>query len=179
ARTAKVLAATSYLVWRLTGQYVIDHYSAAGFSPLYVVDKRDWSSDLAADIVPLDRLPSIAWTTEVVGAVTRAAAAETGLATGTPVIAGTIDAAAEALSVAVLEAGDMMIMYGSTIFIIMIAAERVRDPRLWYAPWLFPHQHAAMSGLATSGTLSHWFRDQLARDLDREAASPALAAEAA
>ena len=50
-------------------------------------------------------------------------------------------------------------MYGSTIFIIMITGDRVHDRRLWYAPWLFPGQHAAMAGLATSGTLTHWFRD--------------------
>jgi xylulokinase len=36
-----------------------------------------------------------------------------------------------------------------------------------------------MAGLATSGTLTHWFRDQLARELDPETAIPALAAEAA
>ena len=34
-------------------------------------------------------------------------------------------------------------------------------------------------GLATSGTLSHWFREQLARDLEPATAAPALAAEAA
>ena len=76
-------------------------------------------------------------------------------------IAGTIDAAAEAVSVGVLDPGDMMLMYGSTIFIILITEKRVRDRRLWYAPWLFPGQHASMSGLATSGTLTHWFREQL------------------
>jgi xylulokinase len=64
----------------------------------------------------------------------------------------------------------MMLMYGSTIFIIMITADRVRDPRLWYAPWLFPGQHASMAGLATSGTLTHWFRENLGRDLDPETA---------
>jgi xylulokinase len=35
-----------------------------------------------------------------------------------------------------------------------------------------------MSGLATSGTLSHWFRDQFARELDGEAAIRLLAEEA-
>jgi xylulokinase len=30
----------------------------------------------------------------------------------------------------------MMMMYGSTIFIIQVTAERVQDARLWYAPWL-------------------------------------------
>ncbi|HSO48122.1 MAG TPA: FGGY-family carbohydrate kinase, partial [Rhizobiaceae bacterium] len=47
-----------------------------------------------------------------------------------------------------------------------------------YAPWLFPGQHASMAGLATSGTLTHWFRDQFARELDPKDAFPALAAEA-
>jgi xylulokinase len=36
-----------------------------------------------------------------------------------------------------------------------------------------------MAGLATSGTVTHWFRDQLARELDRQDAFAALADEAA
>jgi xylulokinase len=72
----------------------------------------------------------------------------------------------------------MMIMYGSTIFTIMLSTERIRDPRLWYSPWLFQGQHASMAGLATSGTLTHWFRDQLARDLSAEDAFVRLAEEA-
>ncbi|HTJ58494.1 MAG TPA: FGGY-family carbohydrate kinase [Devosiaceae bacterium] len=179
ARTAKVLGATSFLVHRLTGRFVVDHYSAAGVTPLYLVDGQNWSDALTSDLIGLERLPELAWTTDVAGGITAQAAAETGVAEGTPVIVGTIDAAAEAASVGVIDPGSMMLMYGSTIFVIMPMAERVRDPRLWYAPWLFPGQHAAMAGLATSGTLSHWFADQLARDLDPATAIPALAAEAA
>jgi xylulokinase len=178
ARTRKILTSTTYLVHRLTGEYIVDHYTAANFSPLYVVDEQAWSTELAAGIIGLDRLPDLAWTTDIAGHVTSRAAAETGLAEGTPVITGTIDAAAEALSVGVLRPGDMMLMYGSTIFIIMLTEARVRDPRLWYAPWLFPDQHASMAGLATSGTLTHWFRDQLARDLDPKNAFIELGAEA-
>jgi xylulokinase len=178
ARTGKILTSVPYLVFRLTDTYVIDHYTASSFSPLYLVDQRNWSDVLCSDIVGLDRLPALAWTTDIAGGVTVEAAEETGLAAGTPVIVGTVDAAAEALSVGVLDSGDMMIMYGSTIFIIMVTDTRVRDPRLWYAPWLFPDQHACMSGLATSGTLTHWFRDILARDLDPQSAMPKLVDEA-
>lgn len=174
ARTAKVLTSTSYLTWKLTGSYVIDHYTAANFSPVYDVTRQDWTNDLA-DVLPLDRLPRLMWSTEIAGRVTAAAAAETGLAEGTPVTCGTIDAAAEAVSVGVASPGDMMVMYGSTIFIIQVTDRPVRDARLWYAPWLFPGRHASMAGLATSGTLTHWFRDQLARDAD----FGLLAAEAA
>ena len=58
-----------------------------------------------------------------------------------------------------------MVMYGSTIFIIEITAEAVREPRLWYAPWLFNGQHAAMAGVSTAGTLTHWLRRIMTADL--------------
>ncbi len=178
AKTARILTSTSYLMFRLTGEYVIDHYTAANFSPLYVVDRLDWSDELTNDVIGLEKLPKLAWSGDIAGRITPEAARETGLAEGTPVTTGTVDAAAEALSVGVTSPGDMMVMYGSTIFIIALTGTRVRDPRLWYAPWLFEGQHASMAGLATSGTLTHWFRDQLARDLDPAEAFGRLAGEA-
>ena len=156
---------------------MIDHYTAASFSPLYDIAAQDWAADLCG-ICHRDHLPRLMWSHEIAGYVTPWAAAATGLAVGTPVTCGTIDAAAEAVSVGVTEPGDMMMMYGSTIFIIEITAKRLTDPRLWHAPWLFAGQHAAMAGLATSGTLTHWFRDQFARDLPRDSAFATLTAEA-
>ena len=177
AQTAKVMTATSYLTFRLTGQTVIDHYTAAGFTPLYDIRRQDWCFDLG-DICGPDLLPRLLWSGQIAGHVTAQAAAETGLAPGTPVTCGTIDAAAEAISVGVHAPGDMMMMYGSTIFIIQLTAERLTDARLWQAPWLFPGQHASMAGLATSGTLTHWFRDQFARDLPKADAFGTLTEEA-
>lgn len=176
-RTAKIVTSTTYLTWKLTGRHVIDHYTAANFSPLYDIVRQDWCFDLA-DVCAPDLLPDLMWSGEIAGHVTKAAARETGLAVGTPVTCGTIDAAAEAVSVGVAVPGDMMMMYGSTIFIIEIASQRLSDPRLWHAPWLVAGQHAAMAGLATSGTLTHWFRDHFARDLPRDSAFATLTAEA-
>ena len=164
--TATIMTSTTYLTYKLTGQMVIDHYTAANFSPLYDITAQDWCFDLA-DICGPDRLPRLMWSNEIAGHITAQAAAETGLAIGTPVTCGTIDAAAEAVSVGVHTPGDMMMMYGSTIFIIQLTPERLTDARLWQAPWLFPSQHASMAGLATSGTLTHWFRDQFARELPK------------
>ena len=161
----KFLNSTSFLVHRLTGRFVVDHYTAANASPLYSADRLEWTDALTAEIAPLDRLPELAWTTEIAGGVTAEAAGATGLAAGTPVIVGTIDAAAEAVSVGVIEPGQMMLMYGSTIFTILVASSRLRDARLWWAPWLFAGQHAWLAGLATSGACTRWFVDQLARDL--------------
>jgi xylulokinase len=77
----------------------------------------DWVTDLDDTLGP-DRLPRLMWSTGIAGHVTPEAAAQTGLRPGTPVTCGTIDAAAEAVSVGVAAPGDMMMMYGSTIFII-------------------------------------------------------------
>ena len=176
-QTAKLVTSTTFLTYRLTGRHVIDHYTAANFSPLYDMEKQDWCFDLAPLCRP-DQLPDLLWSTEIAGHVTAAAAAETGLAAGTPVTCGTIDAGAEAVSVGVTEPGEMMMMYGSTVFIIQIAAKALTDARLWHAPWLFPGQWAAMAGLATSGTLTHWLRDVVARDLPAETAFATLTEEA-
>ncbi len=177
-KAAKIVTSTTYLVQKLTGECVIDHYSAANFSPLYVIDRKGWSTELAPDIIEPERLPKVLWSTDIAGHVTAKAARATGLAKGTPVIAGTIDAASEALSVGVINNGDMMVMYGSTIFTIMLSKSRIEDARLWYAPWLFPGEHASMAGLATSGTLTHWFRDNAARELGPDEAFAKLAKEA-
>jgi len=168
-KTHKIVTCPTYLVHKLTGEYVIDHYTAANFSPLYDVTTQSWTTQLCPDLIKQDQLPRLGWSTEIAGHVTSEAAELTGLVVGTPVTIGTIDAAAEAVSVGTTEYGDMMIMYGSTMFMIQLTRERVADPRLWYAPWLFPSQHASMAGASTSGTLTHWFRDELAKELGDDA----------
>ena len=175
----KILSSTSYLVLKLTGESVIDHYTAASFTPLYDIKNLKWTDSLTKNIIEIERLPKLMWTTEIAGHVSKAASKETGLAIGTPVTVGTIDAAAEAISVGVCSAGDMMMMYGSTIFIIQVTNEKIIDGRLWYAPWLFKGLHGSMAGLATSGTLTHWFRDNFAKEIPKDKAFEILAAEAA
>jgi xylulokinase len=90
---------------------------------------------------------------------------ETGLACGTPVIAGTTDAGAEAVSVGVVEPGDMMIMYGSTIFMIMITPSLKKDTPLWGGPFVFDNAYVLACGMATTGSLTRWLRDTFAKDL--------------
>ena len=168
ARAHRFVPATTFLTQRLTGgQCVMDHLTAAGFAPLYNVRTQQWEAlagEGVSGIVALERLPALAWATELLpGGVCAAAAAATGLAPGTPVTVGTIDAAAEAVSVGVVAPGDAMLMYGSTMFSVnLTAAMPARlDSVLWYAPWLFPGTHSLNAGQATSGTLTHWFRSTL------------------
>ena len=162
ARTDKFLAASSYMVYRLTGEFVMDRHTASYYNPLIDIRTLEWDPRFAEPIVEPEKMPRLLWSAEIAGGVTPAAAAETGLAVGTPVTAGTIDAAAEAISVGVVEPGDMMIMYGTTMFFIHVTAGPVPDPRMWATAYLLPGLYGIEGGMSTSGALTRWFRDNFA-----------------
>jgi len=166
AATRWFVDATTFIVARLTGRVVVDRFSAGNFHPIYDPWRHEWNERLCDGVVGTHQLPELAWSHEVVGEVTPWAAEQTGLRAGTPVTTGTIDAGAEALSVGVVEPGEMMLMYGSTIFIIQVTDnDQARDERLWASPYLFPGTWCLLAGMATSGALTRWFRDHLAPDL--------------
>jgi xylulokinase len=98
----------------------------------------------------------------VVGEVTPEAARETGLAEGTPVVAGTTDAAAEAISAGVADFGDMMLMFGSSVFFILKTAGLVPTRQFWSSNFLEEGTFAFLGGMSTAGSLTTWFRDQFA-----------------
>lgn len=162
-KTRWFLTSEAYLVYKLTGRASIDIYTAAGYAPLFNVSRREWDEQAAQFITPLDRLPKAYWSYEVVGGVTAEAARETGLAEGTPVVAGTTDAAAEAISAGVADFGDMMLMLGSSAFFIMKTAELIQTRRFWSANFLEEGAFAFLGGMSTSGSLTTWFRDQIAQ----------------
>jgi xylulokinase len=158
--------ATTFIVARLTSRVVIDHFSAGCMVPMYDPWKNKWSDRFCKDFVNLEQLPEILWSHELAGRVTSKASELTGLAEGTPVSVGTIDAGAEALSVGVTKPGEMMMMYGSTIFMIQVTDnDQAREKRLWAGPYLFPGTWCLLAGMATSGSLTRWFRDQFAPEL--------------
>ena len=167
-KSDKIVTSTTFIVQKLTGQCVIDHYTAANFTPLYDKSKLQWSDKLSKKMIDLSKLPDLKWSTEIAGYITKKASLETGLIKGIPVTVGTIDAAAEAISVGVRQSGDMMIMYGSTMFFIGLCNGNKSENSLWSAPWLFKNEYALMAGTATSGTITQWFKREFAKDLKPE-----------
>ncbi len=158
--------ATTFIVARLTSRVVIDHFSAGCMVPMYDPWTNKWSDKYCKDYVDINQLPEILWSHELAGHVTEKASEQTGLAVGTPVSVGTIDAGAEALSVGVTKPGEMMMMYGSTIFMIQVTDnDQAREKRLCAGPYLFPKTWCLLAGMATSGSLTRWFRDNFAKDL--------------
>ncbi|MGY4099061.1 FGGY-family carbohydrate kinase [Nocardia sp. R16R-3T] len=158
AGTEMLLMASSFLVHRLTGRYVLDHQSASQCVPMYDLRRREWARDWATIVAPGLALPELAWPTDVVGKVSAAAAAATGIPAGLPVTTGTIDAWAEAASVGVRAPGDAMIMYGTTMFLVQVLSDPRPHPGLWLTCGAWPGTYTAAAGMATSGAVTDWLR---------------------
>lgn len=158
-RCRRFYMAHTFAVRRLTGTYVLDHPSASQCDPLYDMAARAWAEDWAGQLFPDLELPRLAWPSEIAGRVTQNAAAETGLRRGTPVLAGTIDAWAEGLSVGVRDVGDLMLMYGTTMFLVRVVERPRPDRRLWTTAGALPDTWTLAGGMATSGALTAWLRD--------------------
>ncbi|NDL58040.1 FGGY-family carbohydrate kinase [Phytoactinopolyspora mesophila] len=158
-RTARWYSSSSFITARLSGEYVLDHLTASQCDPMYDIHARDWNREWADEVAGGLPLPQLAWSGEVVGKVTGRAAAETGLAEGTPVSAGTVDAWAEAFSAGVREPGDLMVMYGSTAFFVGLLTEPRADPVLWTTAGVEPGTYTLAAGMATSGSLTGWLQE--------------------
>ncbi|HWE09977.1 MAG TPA: FGGY family carbohydrate kinase [Solirubrobacteraceae bacterium] len=158
-RTRRFVMASSFAVLRLTGEYVLDHHSASQCNPLYDLAAARWRDDWSQEIAPGLALPRLLWPGDLAGSVTAAAAAETGLRAGTSVAAGTIDAWAESLSAGADAAGDTMLAYGTTMFIVHVAPTATPHPSLWLTAGVTPGSRTIAAGMATSGALTGWLRE--------------------
>ncbi len=167
-RTATFTTASSYVTYRLTGEHVIDRHTASHFMPFFDMNTLEWSDRHAGLIASTETLPRLAWTDERAGVVSAEAARATGLAEGTPVNAGTIDVIADAISAGAIDTGDLMLTYGSSISFILILDALRPDPRVWMTAGAFPGTYALSAGMATSGSLTRWFRDELAGEATYE-----------
>ncbi len=158
-RCRRFFMASSHLVYRLTGEYVLDHQSASQCNPMYDLYRQEWASDWAATMAPQIELPRLCFPMDEVGRVTDSAATATGIRPGTPVVAGTIDAWAEAASVEVRSPGDLMVMYGTTMFLVQISSSAKPSANLWLTRGISPGQLTLAAGMAASGALTAWFRE--------------------
>jgi xylulokinase len=158
SQTGKLFTASSYLVHLLTGEYVLDHHTASQWVPLYDSRCNQWISEWADEIAPGIPLPRLAWPGEVAGVVSAAAADRLGLPVGTPVLTGTVDAWAESYSVGVDQPGDVMVMYGTTMFLVEVLAQRAVWPTLWGTVGVRAGSYTLAAGMATSGAVTDWLR---------------------
>ncbi len=187
-RIHTLLLPKDYVKFRLTGEQVTDPSDAGGTS-LYDVRALRWSSKVletfqfAPDIFPLVR-----HSTEIIGTVCQAAAAETGLKAGTPVVNGGNDQAMGALASGAIQEGPVMLTIGTggTLFTTVDAVVVDRKLRMHTYPHCIPGKWHLLGAILAGGFTFKWFRNVLSaagsysyEEMTREAATIPPGAEGA
>ncbi len=159
--THAVLQANGYLIHKLCGAVCMD--LSHGPLTLFFDSRRLRYAEELADRMGLDlaQMPPIRPCAEVVGEVTAAAAAATGLAPGTPVIAGMCDGTAAAVEAGLLRSGDAVEMTGQSTVLLICSDEPYLGEELIPLVHGVPGQYLVVGALVASGGSLRWFRDQL------------------
>ncbi|MGI6166368.1 MAG: FGGY-family carbohydrate kinase [Limnochordia bacterium] len=160
-KTERIFTSSNYIVYKLTGNYVLDHSQASEYAPFYNYHKKDWDNrTISLYEMPLKLFPPLKNAYDIGGTITKEAAEETGLPEGIPVVVSTVDAFAELLSVGGVDKGEVVLIYGTT-GIIALATDKmplVKDLYVYPHP-LHDNLYVVSGGMATTAALTKWFRD--------------------
>ena len=154
------LAATGFIVERLTGEFTCDLTQAYGYH-FFDIRRECWDAGAAQAIdVPLEKMPRLCAPTEIVGTVTARAADAAGLTAGIPVIAGCLDAAVGALGAGVTRVGQTNEQGGQAGGMAVSLDRVIVEPRLIFSHHVLAGQYLLQAGTVGGGSLG-WFRDVL------------------
>ncbi len=166
ARARKFCLAKDYVVARLTGVLATDP-SDASSTNAWDQQAGQWSERvLAAAGIDAGLFPEVVASTTVVGAVTPAAAAESGLATGTPVVMGGGDGPMAAVGAGVVDAADGAYVYlGSSSWVSVSAGAPLHDlpaMRTMTFDSVVPGQFVPTATMQAGGGSLGWIAELLA-----------------
>lgn len=164
-QTFKLQTAADYPVFKLTGQAVTDYSNASLIGIAFDIRRRTWDLALLEQIgIDPDKLPTAYPCDQVIGEVTRAAAEETGLLAGTPVVAGTVDCNAAWLGRGAVQDQDAGLVMG-TAGVLGVVHDTPS-----FCPSMITIVHGAESrtryttlgALVSCGSLMRYYRDTFA-----------------
>ena len=162
ARVRSVMLPKDYVRFRLTGERAIDMADASGTLMLDVA-QRKWSKEVldAAQIDP-KLLPALFESPDVCGKVSAEAATSTGLAAGTPVVAGAGDQAAGATGMGIVAPGAVSATIGTSGVVFAATDRPALDAkgRLHTFCHAIPGRWHVMGVTQAAGLSLRWFRDQ-------------------
>ncbi len=167
AQARQILLPKDYLRFKLTGDYAMDKADGAG-TILFDLAARRWSAQvLDALQIPAQWLPPTFEGPAVTGVVSAAAAAETGLRVGTPVVAGGGDQAAQAVGVGAVLPGIVALTLGTSGVVFATTPSALIEPagRLHAFCHAVPGRWHFMGVMLSAAGSLQWHRDSLAPGL--------------
>ncbi|AOK29819.1 MULTISPECIES: FGGY-family carbohydrate kinase [Burkholderia] len=154
----------AYIIYQLTGELALDHSSAGNLGGVYDLARRGWS-DEALDMlgIPATMMPPrLVDSDEVVGGLLAHWAREFGIAAGTPVVAGGVDAAVATFAAGATRRGQHVAMIGTSMCWGYIAGATDARRGLVSMPHVFDGARDlyVFGGAITAGASVSWFREQ-------------------
>jgi xylulokinase len=164
ARLRTVLVPKDYVRYKLSGELGQDVSDASG-TGIFDVVNRTWSKVMMEDLgLDAHWFPPVYESAQVCGRVTPEAAAETGLAVGTPMVAGAGDQAASAVGNGIVMSRVASCTLGTSgvVFAHMDAPMFDPDGRVHTFCHAVPGKWHVMGVTQGAGLSLQWFRNQLA-----------------
>ena len=161
--THKFVQAKDSIVARLTGSFATDQSDA---SSMNILDLNDgaWSGKiLDAAELPVEKLPEIRQSIDVVGEARASAADDIGVAAGTPVVIGGGDDSCAAAGAGVISEGAAYNYVGSSSWIAISSSKPIYDPqfRTFTFGHVIPNMFMPTGTMQAAGASYQWTRDQL------------------
>jgi len=158
----------TFFVKRLTDQWSIDPTNASLTGLYNTIAYSDWSEEMAEELeVPVEKLPPVVPSTEIVGKVTREVARNTGIRFGTPVMMGSNDTSSAAVGAGVLESGQILSISGSSEILTICMDRPIPDEKYYLRTHPLPNKWL-MFDITTGGFALEWFRSQFCREMSQE-----------
>ena len=183
-QTYCILQANGYVNYCLTGEFSLDEVHAS-ITQGYDITRHTWSDDILDGLgISKSIFPRVYKSYEVIGGVSPAASAQTGLSPGTPVLAGTVDGAAAAIEGGVSQHGTAVEMSGTSSVLLIDSGYPHTTQKLTYMYSAIPNHHLLLGCISTTGGALKWFRDSLyipntanvyqmmSEEVENEAANP-------
>ncbi len=159
--TYKFLQSNSYIVYKLTGRFTQDVSQGYGVHA-FNMKKGVWEDEFCDEIgISREKLPDIFACHEVVGEVTEDAAIATGLAKGTPVVAGGLDACCGTLGAGVIDVGQTQEQGGQAGGMSICVGEALAHPKLILSFHVVPNLWLLQGGTVGGGGSLKWFKQEL------------------
>lgn len=179
ART--LLGSYDYINYRLTGVARVEQNWALEAGIVNVAANRIDLEQAALTGIDPALLPPLAPSSEIMGSVTAEAAAQTGLAEGTPVVGGAADMIASCLAAGGVANGDVLLKFGGAVDILTSTDKAIPDERLFLDYHLVPGLWMPNGCMSTGGSVLNWFVETFATGIEplrgsRHAALDELAA---
>lgn len=158
-KTRHILFAKDYVRHQLTGDFVTDRIEAEG-SMLFDFRTMDWSDELLS-LLELDRdvLPKLCSPVDLAGCVTSAAAKETGLAEGTPVLCGTTDTVMEVFASGAVREKQMTVKLATAGRICVVTGQPYPDQNLVNYSHVIDKLWYPGTATKSSAASLRWYRD--------------------